>query len=105
MTTTHKLLATIAVLCAFAAASGPVYKSFAAKRTRNDARQEAGRYQIVMRKDIRADTYLLDTATGRVWQHVQFVQLEGGPVAWRFMPRLDSSEAMFKWAATQTDKK
>jgi hypothetical protein len=29
---------------------------------------EYGRFKIVMRSDIRADTYLLDSKTGRIWR-------------------------------------
>jgi hypothetical protein len=40
-----------------------------AQESRSDLfSQQPGRYQIVMNPQIRADTFLLDTATGKIWQ-------------------------------------
>jgi hypothetical protein len=38
----------------------------------------------------RADTFLLDTATGRVWQLVQYSDLKDTPPAWQLMKRIDN---------------
>jgi hypothetical protein len=51
--------------------------------------QQPGRYQIVVNPQVRADTFLVDTATGRVWQRTTFPFLNGDPDAWNIMPRLD----------------
>jgi hypothetical protein len=40
----------------------------------------------------RADTYLVDTQTGKVWQLTQFTDLNGEPTAWSPMSRIDSSD-------------
>ena len=48
-----------------------------------------GRYQIIMHPTFRADQYLLDTATGKIWQLTKFGTLKGEPEAWKFMTRLD----------------
>jgi hypothetical protein len=54
--------------------------------------QQPGRYQIVINPSVRADTFLVDTATGRVWMRSTFVFLNGEPDAWNIMTRLDSVE-------------
>lgn len=52
--------------------------------------QQPGRYQIVFNPSVRADTFMIDTATGRVWQRTNFPSLNGEPDAWNLMVRLDS---------------
>jgi hypothetical protein len=51
-----------------------------------------GRYQIVFSPHLRADTFLLDTATGRVWSHPQFTAYEGDPTAWNLEKRFDTED-------------
>jgi hypothetical protein len=51
--------------------------------------KQPGRYQIFMHPQFGGDQYLLDTATGQVWQLVKFGSLEGEPIAWRPMVKLD----------------
>lgn len=34
---------------------------------KTDSGQGAGRYQIIINPNVRADTFMIDTATGRVW--------------------------------------
>lgn len=48
------------------------------------------RYQIVFSPHVRADTYLLDTSTGMVWQLTQSTNLNDDPLAWRPMWRIDT---------------
>jgi hypothetical protein len=48
-----------------------------------------GRFRILFSPHARADTFLLDTQTGRVWQ---LKGLNGEPAAWSPMTRLDSSQ-------------
>lgn len=48
------------------------------------------RFVIVMHPTIRADQYLLDTQTGKVWQNTQIVDYEGEPVIWSPMLRPDT---------------
>ena len=58
-----------------------------------------GRYQIVFSPHMRADTFLLDTETGRVWSVVKFSELNGEPVVWEPMVRLDSEAEEIAWMA------
>jgi hypothetical protein len=48
-----------------------------------------GRYQIVLNPQARADMFLLDTATGRVWRLVNYPGRVGEPTVWEWMDRLD----------------
>ena len=48
-----------------------------------------GRYQIVLNPQARADTFLLDTATGRVWRAVNYHSRVGEPTIWEWMDRVD----------------
>lgn len=52
---------------------------------------KAQRYQIVFNPNVRADTFLLDTEKGKVWQLVKFGSLEGQPTAWDSMDIIDNS--------------
>ena len=38
----------------------------------------------------RADTFLLDTATGKIWQLAKLTDMKGEPVVWQYMERLDN---------------
>lgn len=49
------------------------------------------RYQIVFSPHLRADTYLLDTQKGRVWQMTQFTDVPGQPSAWSETDIIDSN--------------
>jgi hypothetical protein len=39
---------------------------------------------------MRADTYLLDTATGETWRMTQFTDLKGNPTVWDKVGRIDN---------------
>lgn len=58
----------------------------------------AGRYQIVINPNIRADTILLDTQTGQTWTQTQISDVEGEPTVWMFRDRLDNDLAFINWA-------
>lgn len=59
---------------------------------------QSGRFQIIMNPHVRADTFLLDTQTGRIWQRAQYSELNGDPDAWVIMDRLDDADQMMAWA-------
>ena len=65
----------------------------------------AGRFQIVFSPNARADTFMIDTQTGKVWQFVTYVDLEGDPHVWQSVPRLDSAQDLGVWFTTQSPKK
>lgn len=53
------------------------------------AESPAGRYQIVINPHVRADTFLLDTVTGKVWIRTQYMDITNEPNVWRFEERID----------------
>jgi hypothetical protein len=71
-----------------------------------------GRYQIVFSPRLERSTYMIDTATGRVWSPITFTNLTDEPTAWRLMDRMDIdadepkliAKYGFKKAATPTSK-
>jgi hypothetical protein len=63
-----------------------------------------GRYQIVFNPNVRADTFLLDTQTGKIWHFVQYTDVVGEPRVWEFMPRLDDQSQFMLWLGTQALK-
>ena len=54
-------------------------------------RAPIARYQIVFSPHVRADTFLLDTQKGRVWQMTKFSDLPGAPTAWNEVDIIDST--------------
>ena len=59
----------------------------------------SGRFQIVMNPAARADTFLLDTATGQIWQRTKYTDLDGQPEVWQYQDRVDSQVDLLAWAA------
>lgn len=53
---------------------------------------QTGRYVILFSPLRGAATFLLDTATGKVWQDSTFTALNGKPEAWDYMQRLDTPQ-------------
>ncbi len=73
-------------------------------RPAQSARQgmEPGRYQIFFSPVARADVYLVDTATGRIWRPINITNAEqpglsGSPQVWMFQDRLDNHEQLAEW--------
>lgn len=56
-----------------------------------------GRFQIVINTNVRADTFLLDTWTGKTWTPVQYTDLQEQPTIWRAMDRTDNDAALAGW--------
>jgi hypothetical protein len=56
-----------------------------------------GRYQIVLSPLNARDVFLLDSATGRVWQRTTLSFLIGEPDVWIIVPRLDSDDEREKF--------
>jgi hypothetical protein len=50
----------------------------------------SGRYQIIFSPHLRADTFLVDTQTGKVWQKTSYAFLQGEPEAWLNVDRIDT---------------
>jgi hypothetical protein len=67
--------------------------------------REFGRYQIFFSPHVRADTFLVDTQTGKVWQVVKYSDLEGDPNIWVPMDRVDNDAQLGQWMRGQTRKR
>lgn len=63
-----------------------------------------GRYQLVVNPEVRADTFLLDTETGRMWRRVSYTNLIGEPSVWELFDRVDSYEELQAWGARHVRK-
>lgn len=63
------------------------------------AAQPHGRYQIVISPFTERNTFLLDTETGAVWQLEVFNTLNGEPLVWNLMPRVDNDDDMARLVA------
>jgi hypothetical protein len=57
----------------------------------------SGRYQIVFGPHARADTFLLDTQTGKVWVRTAFTFLQGEPDAWVPLPHFENEKEQETW--------
>lgn len=60
-----------------------------------------GRYVIFSNPNVRADTFLVDTQTGKVWYPVTITDAEGRPTVWKYMERVDSAEQWIQWLERQ----
>src|SRR5262249_11304728 len=64
-----------------------------------------GRYRIIINENVRADTFLLDTQTGRIWTSVKYTDLEGEPTVWKLQDRVNSQAELAQWIAQHNFKK
>jgi hypothetical protein len=55
------------------------------------------RFQIFINPNVRADTFLLDTETGRVWSPVTYTNLENAPQVWQIHDRVDNQSELYDW--------
>jgi len=68
------------------------------------APDQYGRFVITFSPHARADTFLLDTQTGKVWELIRYTDLEGEPRVWRAVDRLDSEAQELQWLRQQPTK-
>lgn len=59
--------------------------------------QQQGRYQIVINPAMRADTFLLDTWTGKTWQSIKMVDAADEPSVWMYRDKIDSQKEQLEW--------
>lgn len=62
---------------------------------------DVGRYQIFFSPHARADAYLVDTSTGKVWSPVTYTDIQDSPQVWKHQERIDSFEDFILWAREQ----
>jgi len=63
-----------------------------------------GRYQIVFNPNVRADTFLLDTQTGKTWVQTQVSDAKDKPTIWLYRERVDNEQELLDWSKRQTSK-
>lgn len=82
-----KLIPNILAITALSCA--PLTNVFAqqSERVQND------RFQIFFAPRARADTFLLDKQTGKVWQLTKLTDIEGEPLVWNRMDRIDDNKS------------
>lgn len=61
---------------------------------------QGGRFQIIFNPSgVRADTFLLDTQTGKIWRPTKYTDLRGEPTVWVYEDRLDTLAQVQAFAA------
>ena len=88
------------LLCSFIAFA----QSRPVRPAQSSSVSEVGRYQIFFNPNVRADTFLVDTETGKIWRMQSVTDVVGEPSVWVFEDRLDSKADMKAWASQQTFK-
>ncbi len=66
-----------------------------------DTTAEVERYQIFFSPIARADAYLVDTKTGKVWTNIQYTDVQGQPRVWVYQEKIDSKEEFKQWLEQQ----
>ena len=61
---------------------------------------QTGRYQIFFSPHMRADTFLVDTVEGKVWQLTTYADLVGDPQGWGHLERIDNDAQMAAFYAS-----
>jgi hypothetical protein len=59
--------------------------------------QDSGRYVMFSGPTVRADLFLLDTQTGRIWTRVSYTDLKGEPDVWQIQDRVDNRDELVSW--------
>lgn len=75
------------------------------KPVKTDVSAGAPRYQIVINPNVRADTFLLDTVTGRIWIRRSYVDLMTEPEVWEPEDRVDNDQELQAFFGRHLTKK
>jgi hypothetical protein len=59
--------------------------------------QDTGRYVMFSNPNVRADLFMIDTQTGRIWTRVAYTDLEGEPEVWQIQDRVDNPDELRAW--------
>ena len=65
------------------------------------APDQYGRYVVTFSPFARADTFLIDTLTGKAWQLTRYGDLQGEPIVFKNLERIDSEIQFDLWLKTQ----
>ncbi len=61
-----------------------------------------GRYQFYIHPTIRTDQYLVDTCLGRVWQQINYTDIN--KTVWKRVPRVDTDKELSNWQYQEVTK-
>lgn len=69
------------------------------------AQSHVGRYQLFFSPHARADVYLIDTETGKIWKPITITNakdtnLKSAPEVWVYQERVDNERDFDAWTAT-----
>ena len=78
-----------------------LFSSLSQAQQRGIPDSTCGRFQIFFNPNVRADTFLVDTQTGKVWHLTTYTDVIGNPIIWQYMERIDSKEQLDKWIHLQ----
>lgn len=84
---TFQIVIIVALLSAFC------YPAVAQQNTLSSS----ARYQIFFNPNIRADTFLVDTSTGKVWRLTTFMDVENEPTVWSVIDRIDDDKQLLNY--------
>lgn len=65
---------------------------------------QQGRYQIMFSPHVRADTFLLDTWTGKTWKKIHMADIKNDPSVWVYIEKIDSEHDEIEWLKNQVFK-
>jgi hypothetical protein len=71
---------------------------------KTDVQPGAARYQLFVNPNVRADTFMIDTWTGKVWVHATFTDIMGDPDVWVAQDRVDNDVQMADWTKSHVTK-
>lgn len=80
-------------------------RKLSAPQGTTNLKSDVGRYQIIVSPGVRADTFLLDTATGKTWVQTTITDVEDEPTLWLYRERIDGAADFATWSARQQIKK
>jgi hypothetical protein len=66
--------------------------------------QDSGRYVLFSNPNVRADLFMLDTQSGRIWTRVSYTDLEDKPEVWQIQDRVDNPDELGIWISQHRPK-
>lgn len=71
---------------------------------KTDVQPVAPRYQLFVNPNVRADTFMIDSWTGKVWVHTSLTEIVGDPDVWMTQERIDSQDDLATYYKTHVTK-
>jgi hypothetical protein len=71
---------------------------------KTDVGANAPRYQLFVNPEVRADTLLLDTTTGKVWRMTEITDASNHPKVWKYEDRMDNRDQEIAWWSSHSSQ-